>query len=165
MYPVYKILSTSAEHIPLIRELTFRIWPHTYSAIISPQQIDYMLEMMYSESSLQNQMKDGAEFMLVYENDEAVGFASTQEIEPGIFKLHKLYILPTQQGKGTGRFVLDHIIEDIRKKGGTSLQLQVNRNNKAKGFYSKLGFSIIKEADFHIGADYFMNDYVMEKKI
>ena len=165
MFPVYKIKTASAADIPLIRDLTFRIWPQTYAAILSKQQINFMLELMYSETSLQNQMTEGATFILVYNKEEPVGFASTQETEEGIYKLHKLYLLPSQQGKGAGKFVLEYIMKEIRKKGGTSLQLQVNRHNKAKDFYSKLGFDIIKEADFDIGGGFFMNDYIMEKKL
>jgi hypothetical protein len=41
----------------------------------------------------------------------------------------------------------------------------VNRYNKARAFYEKLGFVVIDEKDFDIGNGYFMNDYVMEKKI
>jgi hypothetical protein len=48
------IQKASVEDIPLIRELCFKIWPQTYAAIISQEQIDYMLEMMYSEESLKN---------------------------------------------------------------------------------------------------------------
>jgi len=61
--------------------------------------------------------------------------------------------------------MINHIIEEIRKQGASTLQLQVNRHNKAKDFYELLGFTIIEEADFDIGNGYFMNDYVMEKKI
>ena len=43
----------------------------------------------------------------------------------------------------------------------SELQLQVNRNNSAKDFYLKFGFTILYEADFEIGNGYFMNDYVM----
>ncbi|HQW45417.1 MAG TPA: GNAT family N-acetyltransferase, partial [Chitinophagaceae bacterium] len=85
--------------------------------------------------------------------------------EPSIFKLHKIYVLTSQQGKGTGRFLIDYIISQIRPMGATSLQLQVNRDNAAKSFYEKLGFVILKEADFDIGNGYFMRDYVMEKKL
>jgi GNAT superfamily N-acetyltransferase len=148
-----------------IRKLTYQVWPQTYASILSPQQIDYMLELMYSEASLQEQMKEGCEFNLVYAGNEPVGFSSVQETEPGIFKLHKIYILPSQQGKGTGKFLLDHIISNIRDKGAKALQLQVNRFNKAREFYEKLGFSVLYEADFDIGNGYFMNDYVMEKKL
>ena len=162
---MYKIQIASGTDIPLIRNLTFRIWPHTYAAILSQQQIDYMLEWMYSEASLQQQMNEGAQFILVFDGGKPVGFASFQEMEAGIYKLHKIYILALKQGKGAGRFVMDYIINEISRKSATALQLQVNRHNKAIDFYLKLGYTIIKEADFDIGGGFFMNDFVMEKKL
>ena len=85
--------------------------------------------------------------------------------EPGMYKLQKIYVMPQNQGKGTGKFVITEILKAITRKGGTSLQLNVNRNNKAKEFYEKLGFAVIREEDNDIGNGYVMNDYVMEKKI
>jgi diamine N-acetyltransferase len=151
--------------IPLIRELTYEVWPQTYAGIISQEQIDYMLELMYSEESLKEQINTGAKFIIVYENNTPVGFASYQEIAPALFKLNKLYVLPSQQGKGTGKLLVEHIITAAKKRNGEALQLQVNRRNKAKSFYEKLGFAVIKEFDFDIGNGYVMDDYVMEKKI
>lgn len=162
---MFSIRKAFEKDIPLIRKLTFEVWPQTYAAIISQQQIDYMLEMMYSETSLQKQMGEGIQFILVYDEEAPVGFAAYQQIQPGVYKLHKIYILTSQQGKGTGKFVIDHIIHDIKQKGAGGLQLQVNRHNRARSFYEKLGFAVIEEADFDIGNGYFMNDYVMEKKI
>ncbi len=159
------IRKASNADIPLIRELTFKVWPQTYAAIISKEQINFMLEMMYSENSLQQQMDDGCQFIIVYNESESVGFAAYQETEPSLFKLHKIYVLASQQGKGTGRFVIDYILKTIHQRGASSLQLQVNRNNNAKSFYQKLGFTVLYEADFDIGNGFFMNDYVMEKKI
>ncbi|MES1219739.1 MAG: GNAT family N-acetyltransferase [Bacteroidota bacterium] len=163
LLPIIKHASVS--DISLIRELTFRVWPQTYASIISKEQIDFMLQMMYSEASLEKQMNEGAEFIIIYDNEEPVGFASYGEINPGIYKLHKLYVLASQQGKGTGRFMLDYIIKQAKEKKASALQLQVNRYNKAKDFYNKLGFTVIEEADFDIGNGYFMNDFVMEKKL
>ncbi len=162
---MHSIRKASIDDIPLIRELTFRVWPQTYASIISEEQIDYMLEMTYSESSLQIQMEEGSKFIIASDDHEPVGFAAYGEIKPGLWKLHKIYILSSQQGKGTGRFVVDHIIREINGLGATALQLQVNRYNKARNFYEKIGFTVIEEADFDIGNGYFMNDYVMEKKI
>lgn len=162
---MYSIRPLGPADIPALRSLVFRVWPQTYEAILSQGQIDYMLEMMYSTSSLQKQMEDGAQFIFVYEGDEPVGFASYQELEPALYKLHKLYVLPSQQGKGTGRYMIEHIIGQIRSKGGGALQLQVNRGNKARFFYEKLGFTIIQSVDFDIGNGYVMDDYVMEKKL
>ena len=162
---MFKIEKATIKDIPLVRELCFKVWPQTYSGILSEGQINYMLEMMYSESSLKQQMEEGAEFIFVYEDSEPVGFASFEEIEPSLFKLHKIYVLPSQQGKGTGKFVIDYILEEIKGRGASSLQLQVNRNNKAKGFYEKLGFTCIKEIKLDIGRGYVMDDYIMEKLV
>ena len=149
--------------IPLIRELTFEIWPKTYSAVISKDQIDYMLEQMYNPATLQKQMEeDGCTFIIVYDDKEPVAFASYNETEPQLWKLNKIYILSSQQGKGTGKFIINYIVDEIKAKQAKALQLQVNRQNKAKYFYERLGFKIIKTADFDIGNGYFMNDYVME---
>jgi GNAT superfamily N-acetyltransferase len=110
-------------------------------------------------------MDAGSHFVLAYEGNEPVGFAAYFESAPSLFKLDKIYVLLSQQGKGTGRFMIAHIIDDVKQKRGTALQLQVNRHNKAKDFYEKLGFVIIEEKDFDIGHGFFMNDYVMEKKL
>lgn len=160
-----KIKNASIEDIPLIRELTFKIWPQTYAALLSPEQISYMLDMMYSESSLLRQMKKGSQFIIVNNNDDPVGFAAFFETDQNVFKLDKLYVLPSQQGKGTGKFVIDHIIDELKEKGSSALRLQVKRDNKARFFYEKLGFNIIEEKDFDIGNGFFMNDYIMEKKL
>jgi len=150
--------------IPLIREMAYEIWPVTYGSILSKDQIDYMLNLIYSEKVLHAQMENNFEFNIVYDGEHPVGFASFSLIEPRLYKLHKIYVLPSQQGKGTGRFIIEQLIKEMKTKGATTLQLNVNRNNNAKLFYEKMGFTIIKEEDIDIGNGYFMNDYVMEKK-
>ena len=156
------VKKADVEDIPLIRELTFAIWPQTYSSLISKEQVDYMLQMMYSPASLQKQMKDGSTFIIVYEDALPVGFAAYKPIDTLTWKLDKIYILSSQQGKGTGKFIINFIVDEIKNKEAKALQLQVNRYNKAKDFYEKLGFKIIQTANFDIGNGYFMNDYVME---
>ena len=160
---MFSIRNAVIEDIPLIRQLCFKVWPQTYAAILSQEKIDYMLEFMYSSDSLEKQMNNGSQFIFVYEGEEPVGFAAYFEKHPSIIKLDKIYILPSQQGKGTGKFVIDYILDEIKQKGATALQLQVHRQNKARNFYEKLGFVIIEEKDFDIGNGFFMNDYVMEK--
>jgi len=163
---MFEIKRAGIDDIPLIRELTFRVWPQTYASILSQEQIDYMLEMMYSESSLKKQMtEDSCQFIIVYENGNPVGFASYSEEETHKWKLNKIYVLQNQQGKGTGKYIIYYIIEEIKKQNANSLYLQVNRYNNAKTFYEKLGFAEIDFINLDIGNGYFMNDYVMEKKL
>ncbi|MBS1511927.1 MAG: GNAT family N-acetyltransferase [Bacteroidetes bacterium] len=163
MYTVHK---ASVSDIPLIRQLTFAIWPQTYRNLLSQDQIDYMLEMIYSAASLQRQMEvEGCTFIIIHDADEPVAFAAYSQINPGIWKLHKIYVLASQQGKGTGKFIIQHIVDEIKPLHAAALQLQVKRDNPAQHFYSKLGFSIIDTADFDIGNGYFMRDYIMELAI
>jgi len=53
---------------------------------------------------------------------------------------------------------------EIKKKGKNILELNVNRNNPAKGFYKKMGYAVVYEEDISIGP-YWMNDYVMRKDL
>lgn len=160
------IRKAGIEDIPLIRELCFRIWPQTYASILTQGQIDYMLEMMYSESSLQRQItEENCRFLIINDNERPVGFASFGPAEPGIFKLHKIYILPDQQGKGTGTYFINHILSVSKTEGASALRLQVNIRNNAKSFYEKLGFTVLYQCDFPIGNGYVMDDYVMQKKL
>lgn len=160
------ITPATTSDILLIQELTSKIWPQTYAAIISKDQIEYMMEMMYSEPSLIKQFTEGCNYILIHENEKAIGFASYQQQDATIYKLDKIYILKSQQGKGIGKLVIDYILDTIKNKGGGLLKLQVNRQNiNAKLFYERIGFKVIDEANFDIGNGYFMNDYIMEKKI
>ncbi|MGG9962506.1 GNAT family N-acetyltransferase [Ferruginibacter sp. SUN106] len=162
--PVVK--KASVKDIPLIRQLTFAIWPQTYSSLLTQDQIDYMLELIYSPAALQKQIEtDNCTFIIIYDNDEPVAFASYSEVKPQVWKLHKIYVLASQQGKGTGKFIIHYIVEEIKLQHAKALQLQVKRDNPAQDFYSKLGFTIIATADFDIGNGYFMKDYIMELSV
>lgn len=157
------VRKATVKDIPLIRELTFAIWPQTYASLLTQQQIDYMLDMMYSESSLQKQLEqDGITFIIIYDEETPVAFAAYNETKPQVWKLHKIYVLASQQGKGLGKFIIHFIVDEIKRQDAKALQLQVKRDNPAQHFYNKLGFEIIETADFDIGNGYFMKDYIME---
>lgn len=152
------------EDINAIGFLAQQIWPKTYGATLSSQQLQYMLNLIYSPASLRKQMvEDRQQFLILEEAEEPIGFASWSPLpDPGIFKLHKLYVLPGRQGKGLGKSMMQFIFDAIRPEGATTLRLNVNRHNDARQFYEKMGFIVVKEEDVPIGNNYFMNDYVME---
>ncbi|MFM7645620.1 MAG: GNAT family N-acetyltransferase [Sphingomonadales bacterium] len=157
----YSIREAGLEDIPLIRSLCEQVWPATYSNIISNEQLLYMMDWMYSPSSLQQQINEGCCFVLLYSMQEPVGYASYQHVQKGCYKLHKLYILPSFQGQGAGSCLLNYIHEQIKVKKGQTIELQVNRQNKARYFYETLGYRITKEVDIAVGHGFYMNDYIM----
>ncbi len=157
-------LTIDKSKISQIRYLALNIFPETYKNLLSPEQISYMLDMMYSEQSLEIQFNNGAEFYLVFYKDNAVGYGSIT-ILGNSAELHKIYLSHTMQGKGLGRSFLRFLEKESFKKGATKIQLFVNRDNPAKFFYEKLGYKIEREVDKAIGDGYFMNDYLMVKAL
>lgn len=159
------IREATKDDIQIIRDLVHLIWPKAYGKILSAEQLQYMLELIYSESSLQKQFDAHHTFLMVEENIQPVAFASYNNLRDNIFKLQKIYALPEQQGKGIGKMLINHIIQKIKNQNATALLLNVNRNNKAKNFYEHFGFSVIGEEDIDIGNGYFMNDYIMSLNV
>ncbi|PWT98700.1 MAG: GNAT family N-acetyltransferase [Bacteroidetes bacterium] len=159
----------NVDDISLIRDMTMKVWPQTYANILSPEQIDYMLGMMYSVESLKYQIEEkGHQFIIGYDDKEPVAFASFSPKDSenkNRWRLHKIYILPGQQGKGIGKKMVDYIAAEALRYGASEIELNVNRYNPAKTFYEKIGFSEIGQEDIDIGGGYLMNDYIMLLKI
>ena len=150
--------------LEVIHQLASSIWRKHYPGIISNEQIDYMLEKMYSAESLLQQLKDGHYFYLAIENQEPIGYYSHSETTPGKYFLHKLYIQTDIQRKGTGQLLLNHLISLL--PDAHEIRLTVNRKNlKAIKFYFKNGFIIEEVKNFDIGNGYLMEDFVMLKKM
>ena len=147
-----------------IRAIANEVWPIAYGAILSQEQLDYMMEMMYSVSSLQEQAASNTLFIVATENDIPVGFAGYEFNYNGMpkTKIHKIYISTTKQRKGIGRMLIDYITKEATQNKQEALLLNVNKNNVAQHFYKKIGFFISGEEVIDIGNGYEMDDYVME---
>jgi ribosomal protein S18 acetylase RimI-like enzyme len=166
MLPQIVITKATVDDIPYIQHIAHITWPLVYGPIVGEVQLAYMLNLIYSTSSLEKQMENGSTFLLAKEDSEPKAFAAYFLKGPHIYKLDKLYALPNQQGKGLGKMLVNYIIDEIRALGATALHLNVNRyNTKAQSFYEHLNFKIIEEQDIPIGEGYFMNDYVMKLKL
>lgn len=152
--------------IPIISKLAEETWWPSYSQIISDEQISFMLQDMYSAESLTEQMNSGIEFLIAESDGTALGFAaySLVDIQNQVFKLHKLYVLPTNQGSGTGKKLIEQVSSVARLKGGKILELNVNRGNPAQHFYKKMAFKIYQTIDINYH-HFVLNDYVMRKEL
>lgn len=156
----------TVEDLITIEQLAREIWPVTYADKLAPDQLAYMLDMIYSNASLSDQLlQQHHTFLIVELAGRPVGFASYSTIEPGVSKLHKIYVHQNTQGQGIGKKLIDHIIEQLQSQSIQTLRLNVKRDNSARFFYEKLGFVITEEVDIEIGNGFYMRDYVMEKKL
>jgi ribosomal protein S18 acetylase RimI-like enzyme len=155
------------EDLDVIKLIAEQTWPHTYLDILGQAQLDYMLAKMYNTGELLNQLREGHIFIIAEEGEKQYGFAgySIVDHEKRIYKLHKLYVLPSAHGKGVGKLLINEVYNRIKNEGGAALQLNVNKYNKAKDFYLKGGFKIIEDVVIDFGGGFVMDDYVMEKPI
>ncbi|MEN9350326.1 MAG: hypothetical protein RL372_1304 [Bacteroidota bacterium] len=156
------IREAGVHDIAIIREIANITWPDAYGSYISQAQLDYMLDMMYSDASLIEQINKGHQFYIAEHNNKAVGFASVSQEADNACKLNKLYVLPTAQKTGAGKALLHKAIEYATAHGACCLYLQVNKQNNAQHFYSKYGFTIREASILEIGGGYIMDDYIME---
>ncbi len=166
---MFTITKISTESIPQIERLSSEIWHQVYSSLISTEQIDFMLNMMYSRSSLEKQMLDlGHQFIIISSGEEDVGYASyslKSAAEPTVFRLNKLYLQPACHGQGMGKAMILFIIDETIPMGAKFLELNVNKANPTVAFYKKFGFTISEETVLQIGEGYVMDDYIMTLKI
>jgi ribosomal protein S18 acetylase RimI-like enzyme len=159
-----KLIQIKANQLPIVIELTKKIWPVAYGTILSKAQLDYMIQKFYNETALQELMQKGHVFYLAQdEKENYVGFVSYEiNSVPDKTKIHKIYVLPETQGTGLGRQFFELVKEQAKENNQKAIFLNVNKYNNALHFYTKLGFSIVNDEVIDIGEGYVMDDYVME---
>lgn len=158
------IRQAGAEDIRLIHDMAEVVFRKTYADILSPEQMEYMMEWMYSPENLRNQMSEGHTFYIASSGGKAEGYASVQPdgaLDDGtpLFHLQKLYVMPDCQHSGVGLTLFRHVVSSCPVP--CRIELNVNRGNPAVSFYEHIGMRKLREGDFPIGSGYFMNDYIM----
>lgn len=163
-----QITEATTKDLKTIRNIAYGSWPATYGSILSKEQIDYMLDLFYSEEALtENLNKKSHHFILVHDDSTCIGFASYEHnyLDKNKTRLHKIYLLPEAQGKGAGKLLIDTIENMAKVNHSEAISLNVNKFNKALSFYQKNGFEIVSEEDIELDFGYLMEDYKMEKQL
>ena len=207
------IRKAGTEDIPAIREMADVVFRQTYREILSPAQMEYMMNMMYSVQSLEAQMLREGNIFFIEDGGGYVSYRPDGWTEDGRerFHLEKLYVLPEHQGTGLGRRLFETVLIEAKATRGAEatsrtaatapiangatakaaggaeatsrtaatapiangatakatesatirIELNVNRNNPALGFYEHMGMRRDREGDFPIGGGFYMNDYIM----
>ena len=161
---MFTIRKATVADCELIHKMAKEVFPATYKDILSPEQLDYMMDWMYAPSNVRKQMEEeGHVYSIAYKENEPCGYVSIQQQEKDVFHLQKIYVLPRFQGTHCCSFLFKEAIKCIKEihPGPCLMELNVNRNNKALQFYEHMGMRKLREGDFPIGNGYYMNDYIM----
>jgi ribosomal protein S18 acetylase RimI-like enzyme len=160
------IQASSDTAIKKIASLADAIWREHYTVLIGEKQVSYMLDKYQSFEVVKEQIKNnGYEYYIISDGWDDCGYFAVVPRGAELY-ISKLYVNKQKRGAGIGRMAVAFIETLAKKSGFSGLTLNVNkRNSNSIEAYKKFGFGIIKEENNDIGEGFFMDDFVMSKKI
>jgi len=160
-----KLIKISQREIPTVRQLAREIWDEHYIKILSQQQIDYMLDLFYSEEKIKSEIEQGIIWEMLWENDKPIGYLVCK-IETDKVYISKIYLKAETRGKGYGKLLLNRARELAEQNHKKAIYLNVNKHNTGSiAFYERNGFVKIDEGVFDIGNGFVMDDFILEQKV
>lgn len=160
-----KLVKITKTEVSIVQKLAREIWNEHYIKILSQQQIDYMLDLFYSEEKIKSEIEQGVIWEMLVENEMPIGYLACK-IEPEKIYISKIYLKAETRGKGLGKFLLNRSIEIAKENHKKSIYLNVNKfNTDSIAFYERNGFVKIDEGIFEIGNGFVMDDYIMELEV
>ena len=85
---MFTIQKATTNDIQLINEMAQIVFPATYQEILSKEQLDYMMDWMYSPKNLRKQIEEeGHIYYIAYKDGEAAGYVSIQPEGEHLFHL------------------------------------------------------------------------------
>ncbi len=154
------------EQIAKLACIADEIWHEHFSSILSPEQIDYMVDVFQSHNAISDQMvKMGYQYFFLEADDVPFGYIGVRQDGDKLF-LSKLYILKEYRGKGFASRAFEFLEQMCKELDLKAIWLTVNRNNENPiKIYEKKGFKTVREQVADIGNGFVMDDFVMEKEI
>ena len=160
----FEIIKAEASDYELIQSLAYSIWPSWYASIISLDQIEFMLRVLYSPEALMAQESSGQHLYLAMENGNPIGFTGLTRHPEAKLKIDKLYLTESARGKGFGFRMIEFAENEAKKANSNRIFLNVNRFNDSFDFYKKVGFEVTEILDIPFGP-FWLNDFILEKRI
>ncbi len=157
-----KLIQITQKEISVVQNLAREIWNEHYIKILSQEQIDYMLDLFYSQEKIQLELEEGVVWEMLMNEGNPIGYLVCK-IEMEKIYISKIYLKAETRGKGLGKLLLNRAIELARQNDKNSIYLNVNKNNTDSiVFYERNGFQKIDEGVFDIGNGYVMDDFILE---
>lgn len=160
------IVEVSEKDYQAIRWTANQDWSEAFGKTSTEAQTGYMLEMMYSITSLTKQPLDKKQKVCLAADDNGyLGYATYETNYRGVSKtkIHKIFILPSVQGTGIESLLIDQISKIAREHNNHVLVMNVDKGDSAIPMYENLGFRKAGRENVLIGISLLMEDYIMEK--
>lgn len=165
MNPTFVPVRTDGQLTDLA-DLANEIWHEYFPCLLTPEQIDYMVEKFQSRRAMADQMtSQNYRYYFISLEGRPVGYIGVQPGDGKLF-LSKLYLKKEYRGKGLAGRAFDFLEELCREEGLCAIWLTVNKyNDHSIAVYRRRGFQMVRSQVTDIGHDFVMDDYVLEKKL
>ena len=87
---MFTIRKATVADCELIHMMAKEVFPATYKDILSPEQLDYMMDWMYAPSNVRKQMEEeGHVYSIAYKENEPCGYVSVQQQEKKMYSIFR----------------------------------------------------------------------------
>ncbi len=166
MTDIKLVEARTEEQLKRTAAIADEIWHEYFPCILTPGQIDYMVEKFCSvEAEKRNIADEGYIYYIIKHKDRDIGYTAIKPDGDRLF-LSKIYLLKEERGKGYARTVMDMHKAYAAEHGFNAIWLTVNRRNESSiAVYRALGFEKCGEGVTDIGGGYVMDDFYFELKV
>lgn len=168
------IQQADVSHASLLARVSLQSFSEAFEQVNNPDDFKAYVNEAFSERQIIRDLKEpGSIFYLAYVKGEIAGYArlrkSTEVNDqfPGkkLIELHRLYSLAQYIGKGIGKALMNHCLNEVRQKGFEIIWLGVwEHNAHAQEFYKNFGFEKFSSHIFMVGNDQ-QTDYLLKKNL
>ena len=146
----------------VLAELAARTFRDTIAADNRPEDLELHLVTAYGPKQQARELADPAmTTLLVDVAGQLAGYAQLREgVPPGCvtdaapIELMRFYVDRPWQGRGVAQELMRAVEAEARRRGARTLWLGVwERNDRAKAFYAKIGFTDVGSHIFMVGTD------------
>lgn len=169
-----QIIQADGSHIVLLTSIGLQSFREAFEKDNNPEDFRTYVNEAFSEQQITKDLQEPAStFYIAYYNGEAAGYArlrNSTEVKdtfPGkkTIELHRLYALRNYIGCGIGKELMNHCLNEARRKGFELIWLGVwEHNTHAQGFYHSFGFEKFSSHVFMVGNDP-QTDYLLKKNL
>lgn len=144
------IIQANASHAPLLTTIGLQSFCEAFEKDNNPEDFKTYVNQAFSEEQILKDIEaPGSIFYIAHINGDAVGYArlrnstevNNQFPDKKLIELHRLYLLDKYIGRGAGKALMNHCLEQARLQGFELIWLGVwEHNDHAQGFYKRFGF-------------------------
>ena len=94
------------ESLQIVRDIAAEVWPKTFAPILPPEQIPYMMDMMYAPEVMERELREGYKFAALLVDGKPSGYISWSPYGPDTASAANLYPSRSSRSMTSGAYIM-----------------------------------------------------------